>query len=274
VLLEGPGRWHAHAHASIELLFFEVSGTIELAWGEDAGGLLPAVDAADRVREALKAPTVWSHVMPLADAGLVTLRDGADGLHPLGSLRLTQTVAPLSVPLARFGASPVTSGDPIRVTVTSAGAGTPTRAEELFAPAQFFEMTDDERLSKPPFIPFEAGSTLAGDAYSAAADPVTVDIVYEEFTTPPETGGHGLLVKLSPDWLTLAATGAAGRHHAADGPFVPRRDLGLREPEYAAADAASGRRVAAVAGDSLVATSIRRSADTVLVADYELRGGG
>jgi hypothetical protein len=274
VLLEGPGRWHAHAHASIELLFIEVSGTIELAWGEDAGGLLPAVDVADRVREALKAPTVWSHVMPLADAGLVTLRDGADGLHPLGSLRLTQTLAPLRVALERFGASPVTSADPVVVTITTAGAGTPTRAEELFAPAQFFQMTDDERLSKPPFIPFEAGSMLAGDAYSAAVDPVTVDIVYEEFTTPPEPGGSGLLVKLSPDWLSLATTGAAGRHHAADGPIVPRRDLGLREPGYAVADAVSGRRLGDVVGKSLVATSIRRSADTVLVAEYELRGGG
>ncbi len=35
VLLEGPGRWHARAHASISLLFFSVSGTLDLEWGTD-----------------------------------------------------------------------------------------------------------------------------------------------------------------------------------------------------------------------------------------------
>ena len=35
VLLEGPGHWHARAHASVSLLFFTVSGTIDLNWGTD-----------------------------------------------------------------------------------------------------------------------------------------------------------------------------------------------------------------------------------------------
>ena len=274
VLLEGPGRWHAHAHASIELLFIEVSGSIDLAWGEEAGGLMPAVDVPARVRDALRAPTVWAHVLPAVDAGLVTLREGVDGLHPLGSLRLTQTVAPLRVPLERFGGSPVTAAAPIQVTVTSVGAGTPVRADELFAPAQYFLMSDDERLSKPPFVPFEAGSTLAGDAYGPAAGALSVDIVYEEATNDPDTGRSSILVKLSPDFMDWVATGAAGRHHASDGPVVPRRDLGIREQVYAVADAASGRRLAEVEGESLVATSIRQSADTVLVAEYELGGLG
>ena len=43
---------------------------------------------------------------------------GAEALHPLGLLRLTQTAAPLDVPLAKFGANAVTSGDPVTVAIT------------------------------------------------------------------------------------------------------------------------------------------------------------
>jgi hypothetical protein len=54
VLLEGPGRWHARAHASISILFFSVSGTLELEWGTDSlPELGPPVDVAQRVHDAL-----------------------------------------------------------------------------------------------------------------------------------------------------------------------------------------------------------------------------
>lgn len=272
VLLEGPGRWHARAHASIELLFIEVSGTINLAWGHDAGGLLPPVDVPALVRQALLAPTVWTHVLPAADAGMVTLRDGADGLHPLGSLRVTQTVAPLGESLQRFGGSDVSSRDPIQVQITSVGAGDPGPMQELFAPAQFFAMSDDERLSKPAFIPYQAGATLKGEAYSPVQDALTVDIVYEEATSDRPRGGRGRPVKASPEWMGWIAKGAAGRHHAGDGPIVPRRDLGIQEPVYTVADVASGQRQAVATGKSIVTTSIMRSADSMLLADYELEG--
>ena len=91
LLLEGPGRWHAHARASISFLFFSVSGTLDLAWGVDIAALLGlVVDVARRVREALAAEAVWRHVLPAADAGTVQLRPGANALHPLGLLRLTR----------------------------------------------------------------------------------------------------------------------------------------------------------------------------------------
>ena len=66
MLLEGPGRWHARAHAEIGFLFFSVSGTLELRWGSSDEEPPPAVTVAAEVREALEQPPVWAHVLPAA----------------------------------------------------------------------------------------------------------------------------------------------------------------------------------------------------------------
>ncbi|PVG80870.1 hypothetical protein DDE18_21040 [Nocardioides gansuensis] len=277
VLLEGPGRWHARARAEIEILFFSVSGTLELSWGDEAEETPPSVLVAEKVREALEKPPVWAHVLPAADGGLVTLREGGEGLHPLGKLRLTQTIAPLGVPLARFGRAAVADGGPVTVTV-SADLATPTPAEELFAAAQYFDLTDDEKISKPPFVPHHAGYELGGQAWAPLADPLTVDVVYEEsdgHERPP--AGSRSLGALGEEFLAWSVVGAAGRSHAQQVPVArPLAGLKVTPTSYAVADAATGTAVAAaVTGlEGAFGASARVSADRVVMADYELAGLG
>ena len=211
VLLEGPGRWHARAHASISLFFFSISGTLDLEWGTEAIlDLGPPVDVAQVVHDALATDAAWTHVLPAADAGTVQLRSGADALHPLGLLRLTQTAAPLDVPLAKFGANAVSSADSVTVAITATG-GVVTTAQELFATSQFFDMSDEDRLSKPAFLPFDAGATVQGATWQVS-DPLTAGVVYEESlgeqdgSTEPKT--FRALDAVVFGWLQL---GAAGR---------------------------------------------------------------
>lgn len=275
VLLEGPGRWHARARAEIEILFFSVSGTLELSWGDDTDVMPPSVLVAAKVREALAADTVWAHVLPAADGGLVTLREGATGLHPLGKLRLTQTVAPLGLPLARFGRAAVADAGPVLVTVT-AELATPTPAEELFAAAQFFDLTDDEKISKPAFVPHHAGYELGGQAWAPPTHALTVDVVYEESDgqdrRPAGSRPLGLLVE---EFLAWSVVGAAGRSHAQQVSVVaPLAGLAVTPTPYAVADAATGSVVGAPGTglEQAFGASTRRSADTVVLADYELAG--
>ncbi len=272
VLLEGPGRWHAHAHASIHILFIKVSGTLELAWGTADPEPRPAVDVAEKVMQAMHADPVWAVVLPAVDSHLVQLRDGAAGLHPLGSLRLTQTVAPLGVPLQRFGTNPVTSPDPVTMTVASPGAGTPTPRTELFAPAQFFSLTDDEKLAKPGFAPYSAGFTLDGDAWLPVTDPVTVDVVYEEATDdgrrPPGLRDYATLDAAQLGW---AVTAAAGAHDPSRIDPAPRRGITVSDVTYGIADAATGAWLADHGADTAT-VSMARTADRVALAAYERMG--
>jgi len=269
VLLEGPGRWHARAHASIDLFFFSVSGTLDLEWGTDSlPELGPPVDVAQKVRDALAADAAWTHVLPAADAGTAQLRSGADALHPLGLLRLTQTEAPLDVQLAKFGASAVTSSDPVTVAITATG-GIVTTAQELFATSQFFDLSDEDRISKPAFLPFDAGGTVQGEAWQVS-DPQTATVVYEESLGDDDgvTGSSTFRV-LDVVALGWAGLGAAGRARPSLTKPVAAK-IAVTSPSYSVANAATGEIISTGAASAVMA-STRRSADTIAIADFELR---
>ena len=84
-------------------------------------------------------------------------------LHPLGSLTVKQNVVPLEIEITKFGQA-VPSGDR-KFTITSVTVGgigeekNPIR--DFFAPAQYFEMSDDEKLSRPSFEQMTAGVGIA-----------------------------------------------------------------------------------------------------------------
>lgn len=254
-----------------------MSGTLELEWGDpEPLALGPAVNVAHEVHEALKAPHVWCHVIPAQDGAMVMLREGTTALHPLGRLRLTQTVAPLGVALERFGSSPVKDPGGVTVTVTAAFATTePT--QELFPAAQFFTLSDEERLSKPAFVPFLGGYTVQGSTWAPLADPVAGEVFYEESSgekrPPPGSRHYG---GVATEMLGWSVIGAAGRAHGETVvPVAPRAGLRLKDIPYAAVDASTAT-VASGAPEFSVenafAASMRSSADVVVVADYEFAG--
>lgn len=268
VLLEGPGRWRARAHASISLLFFSVSGTLELEWGTDSLPVLgPPVDVAQRVCAALAVESTWTHVLPMEDAGAVQLRSGAAALHPLGQLHLAQTVAPLDVPLAKFGASAVTSTEPVTVAITAAG-GVVAAAQEMFATSQFFELSDEDRLSKPAFLAFAAGGAVHGEAWQVT-DPQTAAVVYEESLGDDEdVAGVRTFRPLDGLALGWVGLGAAGRAPPSSTRPVAAK-IAVTAPSYSVADAVTGEILVRGAASAMLA-STWRSADTVAVADFEL----
>lgn len=73
---------------------------------------------------------------------------------------------------------------PNRFTVTSADPGTSsTQVTDYFAPAQFFEMSDDEKLSSPSFESRPAGIKFGSEAFSFPPDDLleTAQIDFETY---------------------------------------------------------------------------------------------
>ncbi len=142
-------------------------------------------------------------------------------------------------------------------------------AQELFATSQFFELSDEDRLSKPAFLPFDAGGTLQGEAWQVS-DAVTGAVVYEESLGDDSLGANGrnfrVLDAIALGWVDLGAAGRARistRHRS----FRPR--VAVSPLTYSVADAATGAIVATGAAAAMMA-STRISADRVAVADFEL----
>ncbi len=171
--LEGPLPLHAKGSGSFEIGFvFTV--TIRVRFNVTIRPGLPSVlaplDVLAELAGALANSGNWIPRLPVGSSQSVTLRALPNPtetlvLHPYGFLDVSQKLAPLGIPIQLVG-----SARPARGTVFTivdcmvGGAMAPTApTREEFAPAQFFEMSDAEKLSRPSFAEFDSGVAIGGD---------------------------------------------------------------------------------------------------------------
>ena len=131
-----------------------------------------AVLAADR-RRAATTTRAWQALSPALHAPQVALRDFTARpvivFHPAGALAVAAEDR-AAEPAARPRRRPASRGrQPLRDQPRSASAGrspTTTSVREQFAPAQFLDMSDAEKLSRQSFERFDAGveAQSGGDA--------------------------------------------------------------------------------------------------------------
>jgi len=210
----------------------------------------------------LSAASNWATQVPRHEHPIVTLRDTqADvGLlaHPLADLQITQRVLPLEQEIARFGnATP--AGEryfTLSAELDSPVAGTPTPTgapvEDYFAPAQFRDMSDDEKLMAPAFERMRSGMRFSTRAYVCGAAIEEDEVMYERKTVwgPRPTPAAALAaepaaLEARPAPIVLpagfvervAASGAAGRAPIAASGISrfrgPGEGVKLEAPTYA-----------------------------------------
>jgi hypothetical protein len=185
------------------------------------------IDVLPRLKEALGQSDNWLSRLSDGQRPMVTLRpqQGAaneTALHPLSTLTIKQNIVPLNLEITRFGQS--TPAGARRFTISSVSLGDQTLpmqpVRDFFAPAQFFEMSDDEKLSRPSFEELDAGISI-GDAaftFSANADDwleveaITFDtITIDPLTNISHASSPTQSYALSPELLDQQARfGAAG----------------------------------------------------------------
>ena len=90
-------------------------------------------------------------------------------LHPLGQLTVSQSVVPLDMDISRFGDAAPAGARRFTIRTASPGWQTLQAVREFFAPAQFFEMSDAEKLSRPSFESMPAGVSLGSEGFSISA---------------------------------------------------------------------------------------------------------
>ena len=169
--LAGPRPLHLKGKATFEILWWDVTIRVDatLVKGEKPPAPAP-IEVLPRLIEALRHPDNWTTQLPLGQRPLVTLTPRAEAtdilLHPLGTLQLKQNVVPLNLDISRFGQAAPAGERRFAITGVTVGddrqEGTVVR--DFFAPAQFLELTDDEKLSRPSFEPMDAGVTFLSDA--------------------------------------------------------------------------------------------------------------
>jgi uncharacterized protein DUF6603 len=225
--LSGPRPLHIRGKATFEIFWCDVSVRFDrtLVSGERPARL-PPVNVTELLLTALDDSRNWGGQLSAADRATVTVRETAGGdivfLHPLGTLSVKQTVVPLDQDIARFGNAVPTDAHRFTIgPVTMDRADVPfDRVRDFFAPAQFLELSDDEKLAAPSFDPMVAGITVGqqGTRFTADEqdiledDAITYETILIDGEAPPTAPPSSVSAEFVDRYLPLgAATTAAPR---------------------------------------------------------------
>jgi hypothetical protein len=168
--LSGPQPWHAYGEAIVEFLG-KHHIPIDLKVGEEEPPPpLPPGDPLAELRTAVADTRNWSAQLPGDGHMLVTLRNIPISenspqvlMHPFGELSFRQKVVPLDTVISKYGSTtPINPGPFTIAKVTFNGQSTEATRQtvrDLFAPGQFFELSDEEKLSRPSFESLPSGCT-------------------------------------------------------------------------------------------------------------------
>jgi hypothetical protein len=229
--LEGPRPLRISGKATFEILWCDFSVHFDATLVKGERPPLPAaVDVFAQLKQALASPASWSTQRAATQTHGVALRSLPPAvaaapivLDPLGQLFVKQQVVPLNTrrDIEIFGSAPVAG---MRRFAVSASLNdrilqsAPVRA--AFAPAQFFVMSDDEKLAAPSFESMDAGCVF-GDARvtfdnsQVIPAPLEYQVVAITLDGPPPTVPPALAPSSyalpAGSLQTLARSGAAAR---------------------------------------------------------------
>jgi hypothetical protein len=185
-LLSGPRPWHLHGDASIDILFFSVSASIDLTWGDATPAVLPQRAVLPDLLPALADPRNWQAELPDGASLTVTLASPRPGdatlrVHPLGVLSVREKVVPLDLVISRYANATPADGDYFALSgVRINGVAEPTQPiADYFAAGQFLTLSDADKVSAPSFERYDAGVTIGGAGVAAGADSPRA-VVYQE----------------------------------------------------------------------------------------------
>ena len=290
--LEGPTPWKAKGDAKLKLCWFlTVSIRFNKTFGETRNTTLPDLLVLPLVKQALEARDNWVEQKPPDRHRLESLRELPVGaaepvrVHPVGIVAISQKVVPLDIAIERIGAQRPADARTFSisaVTVNGDAQGTPPQAEESFAPAQYFDMSDADKLASPSFKNFASGVRV-GDANQmragyAAAREVQYEIKYidsardQRLAAPPNRTPFDLDVHAFKAWALKGAISRSELSHA-------RRKKSARAPaavatnqeEFAIVHADT---LALFDGGSLLGTQFAalQRRDALIAANPALRG--
>jgi hypothetical protein len=178
VSLEGTSPWRAYGTAEISVLFFKGELAFDVTFGEPAEPDRERVALWPILEDALASDDAWAADRATTGAMDVTLRPLAsdDGLlvHPLGRFTVRQRALPLATIISRFGAAVPEGADTrfeiVALTVGQTRSADPPVLREDFVAAQFVDLPDDQRLSRPAFEPLPAGAQGAAPGFRLLVD--------------------------------------------------------------------------------------------------------
>jgi hypothetical protein len=244
--LSGPAPWHISGNASFRVLFVKVKVHFDVEWGDRPSDPLPTVEVLQELATALQARQSWQAILPDNRNLLVTLRelptDTADILlHPAGFLRIAQRNVPLGLNIQKYGTKKPSDGQQFSISSVMVGSTPlePAPFSDYFAAAQFFDLTNSQKLARASFEQMPAGVEVRQKGLDLRSYKTAIKTVrYEQMVFDSKFRRARLLGRatISPGLFTqLLAGNAAARSKLAQAAKV---DFGVAQKAVKVVDEA------------------------------------
>ncbi len=166
-----PSPWHAWGKATFTFIF-RVSFDFDARFGQQLPQTsVPRIDPWDEhLKPAIEEASNWSTSLPVSAQQVVSIAEPHSDqpinlLDPLGEITFRQKAVPLNRKLTKFGEAELSG--PRRYDIDKIKIGkNDARWEPIqdhFAPAQFEQMSNAEKLSRPSFEKMAAGVKVGGN---------------------------------------------------------------------------------------------------------------
>ena len=287
--LEGPKPWFVTGYAEFKVLGAKKKFRVEMTLGRAVdNGPRQAAALFETVKTALQNSEAWtSEATDPALAEAVSFAAGdAKVFHPAARVVAMQGIAPLGLRLERFGEDAIADGEDL-LTVAGHRLGGQTAladaATEWFAPARYFDMSEEEKLTAPSFEELEAGRIMGAvapefapvDPFPMGHENIIVDPDVEaEWPKSTDEGKDAPWTKhitpaMKGDFVQMAA-GLDLRPRATMGFAVADTQMTLVDPD--APDMSDAARPSGSFSHALAAqrSAARSGQRRVVAPDYEL----
>lgn len=165
--LQGPTPWIANGTASFKILFIKISVKFSKTWGERREDILPGIPVLPKLLEALEQPRNWVGDLPsnkflLTSMKKIDLEKGQILMHAAGTLTIRQTIMPLGMEISKFGNyTPVDIKSAFINNINIDGKDSSFKdVKDGFAPAEFKEMEDQDKLTAPSYKDEVSGAKI------------------------------------------------------------------------------------------------------------------
>jgi hypothetical protein len=277
--LLGPAPWEAKGTGSISLLFFSISADFDVTWGDSGGTTLPPIAVMPIFQGEIEKAPNWRALPPPTSNLLVSLRKLPDSdtlvLHPIGTLSVSQRAVPLDITLDKVGNQKPTDVNKLHIAPDGPGLVKKDDAREQFAPAQYQDMSDAEKLSRPGYVPETSGIQLTSARDTLTAKMVKRIVRYEQVILDTNKRVSSFFAKLAAGLFALFLRGNAASKSTLSAarqqklqPFAEKIDI---QPEgYSVAFQSTNKAFSAASASFSSETSAREFLSEQVAADPNL----
>ncbi len=217
--LAGPTPWDVEGEASFTILFFDISVHFHETWGDDPSQIeKEKVNVLELLKTEFNDDRNWKAELPSTNNLFVTIKkmelpEGKIVAHPAGVLKFSEKLVPLDFTINKFGDKKPDGADRFSFSdVKSDSQALSTNTlQELFAPANFVEMSDSDKLARKSFENMNSGFEIASSSTLNTAAPVEKSVDYEVLYLRKKSIGiiFAGIFKLAKDMFSALTKGSA-----------------------------------------------------------------